>query len=68
MDLFLHSLVKLLSIRLPKTDWSDVAQVLSGQRAEVLGQLLTDAGTATSARQFRATLEQRVGGNRQEEI
>lgn len=65
LDVVRHAILQVLSTRFPKADWSDMAHVLGSQSVEVLEQLLTDAATTSSARQFRATLGQRVGGRQE---
>jgi hypothetical protein len=56
-------ILQLLKARFPKANWSDVGQQLIGIPTDLLSQIHLDAAVATSSRQFRALLAQRLGGS-----
>jgi hypothetical protein len=55
------SILQLLQARFPKADWTDVNGKLLNREADLLSQILIDAGVATNARQFRTLLAKRIG-------
>jgi hypothetical protein len=53
-------ILQLLKIRFPKADWSDIEGKLLPASADLLSQVHADAALATSPRQFRTLLAQRL--------
>ena len=55
-------IVRVLSMRFPKADWSDINGLLIGKDSVLLDEILDISVRATNARQFRTQLMEKLKG------